>query len=310
MFEISEGDASNRKLYLAFCSRKTVFPSPQVRYVPEEGVIRSDAYEYHFDTSNYMLFRSVHAADPRRVVAKRSSIDLLANLKKFFSLHFGATDIESKLGHVEQGPVGVHALVTFYLKVFFFRVKLALSMDVSFYRDSAHIPMVLYFPADPREHLNVGSGIFYHWGLPEMHVEARAPRLGVVRGAIEKEDLPALARYGSTFCRRDGICSFGMSGQQDGGKSIDLQLSIGRSMVDRGFFPILVRPADELEEALGWNFGASNDPSRVGFYFETSGLGPGRHLWDFWMRVAPGPGRSLPESTCPKALGTITERAI
>lgn len=240
-------------------------------------VLTSSTYRYEYDAQNPMLFRSISVQGTAGIekieVARDASMEIRADVRNFFTLSWGPHDFEASLEDYRSGPLGVVGRIAFYLKVLFFKIRLALTTDVHFYRDSAHIPMVMHLPVDGRRILHPGSGVRYEW----TNVGG-----GAARGNIEMQGASdglqaSVVRRGLKACagRR---CVFHQVTGREGGVGLGMRLDLPKALVRAGFFPSAVQ-RDDLHRGL---------------YFETSGLAKGEHAYDFWIVMGGEATRACP----------------
>ncbi len=278
------------------------FADDQLQYDRVRKQITSDNYRYLFSDRNHMLFRqiSIGPASLDHIVGENSELLIQADIKNFMKFRFDSTDIESYLEQVRVGEIGANARVSFFLKIFyFFTIKLALSTDVSFYKTSANIPMVIHIPTDADSHLHPGSGILYSWetGRTRQNYQESAtmPQMTPELVKTIKGGHRVLGTLGKESCRGSTTCSFQLASTSKDGDFV-MDFSIRRELVELGFFPIYVQDAAAFKDALDWSLPPAKNRRRVGFYFETSGLTEGSHPWDFWMRLGQ---QASPQHHCP-----------
>lgn len=273
----------NKGAFLALCSQSQTgkFGSP-IFFSQKDMFISATGYRYGYQERNHILFDSISLAfygkEPGQLeVARQSDIRIRSDIKNFFSLVFDPSDIESYLESYRLGPVGAVGKVAFYLKVLFFKIKLSLTTDVSFFSDSAYIPMVMHLPYSGREHLNKGSGIVYNW-LP---VNAKVLQVEMPEFT---ENLP-IATVEKNYCK-GSFCRFSYQAQRSE-KIIGMSFRLSRDLIRMGFYPhYLEGLPKKLATKLG--LGSRSEGERTGFYFETSGLAKGDHKWDYWLSLGGG----------------------
>lgn len=272
-------------------------------FQPEKKRLYSASYSYRFDPENAMLFRSVFltASVRRFLTVFHSDLDIYSEVPGFFDLYFGGDRIESEITATHQAPLSLDANVSFFVKVLFLRLRLSLSTDVSFYRSSAHIPMVLYLPVNPKEYLAGRSGILYSWAradkvsmktdqlhMPVYEQNFSMPSLSEGSSGKNHEIPPSVRSY----CQRKGWCDFSLS-MHSAGRPLTMQFSLPLSLVQKGFFPVYVRQVSSVYQSLAWNA----EPryareGREGIFFATAGLDEGSNSWDFWLKLGgPASGR-------------------
>ncbi len=282
---------AGKEVFLASCSPQFVgelltIPS-EVSYDLKAGFVESQNYFYKFKTDNHMLFESVmiKRSDGALVeIASDGDLLIRSDVKKFFTLNFNASDIESHLKSHRSEIFGLIGTLGFYLKVAFFRISLDLDTDVHFFNSSAHIPMVLTIPVDASKKLNKKSGVLYSFFLGE----------GV---ALKSSNLPKLSTHGDNDraamaqCSRDACSyelSFGRAETNDHASlpTFSMDLILPRRLVDRGMYPQYVEDVVDAAKDMSWQIPKSyRGRKRVGLYLEVSGLNQGEHPWDFRMTL-------------------------
>jgi len=301
VYEIRDGTKSGRYSYLTNCPLSQDFsklpqkikPESPVAYDSKKGSLTSDHYRYQFSKKNQLLFTRIDIGKGERKVkiAENSDITIRVDIKNFFNFNFTSDDIESYLEDVRVGEIGTNARLSFYLKIFYlFTIKLKLNTDVSFYKDSANIPMVIHIPVDSAKNLNSPSGIIYSW---EYNSTSTKIDLGKNLQILSSENVKTvesgsdkLAALGEKTCQGSSTCRYrlGMSPGEDG---FFMDFKINKSMVKKGFFPLFTSDVGEYNDRLNWDLDLDkNEKSkRAGIYFESSGLSKGSYPWDFWLRL-------------------------
>lgn len=253
---------------------------PRVVYDLSRGEIKSRFYSYKFEKENHMLFNEVVLnGESNTVVAKNSDLYIRSDVKKFFTLNFSSSDIESKLVNHRSESLAALASIGFYLKVLFFKLTLDLTTDVAFFEKSANIPMIMTLPMDGPKRLHRKSGVLYSFNLGDdvdlKNLEVNMPELdpNLLKGDFKTAALPR--------CRE--FCIFEL-GVRTSKSKVSLSIGIERSLVEKGLFPWFVRNIDQHKEAMGWSLRKNLDmKNRVGLYLEVSQLPKGSHPWDFWI---------------------------
>jgi len=266
-----------------------------VQYQESGATLTSNNFTYAFNKKNQMLFESI-VLNGFGPLASKADLSIRSDVKKFFTLNFDSSDVESYIELYRTGPVAVVARVSFYLKILFFKIKLALMTDVSFFDDAALIPMFISLPKSGRDHLHPGSGMIYSWKMDQEGSKIRERvQLPEIQPQVVRAGYQQLAEVGRRFCEGD-MCRFGYGVVADG-KGLQLDFGIRRRLVEMGLFPQLVRDINPTRNALDWRRDRIGDlRDRRGLYLETSGLEEGEHQFDLWLRI--GQEQNW-QSTCP-----------
>ena len=271
--------SDGRYAYFTHCKRK--FPvrwqNPVVHDAPERTV-ESPYYRYRYTSENHLMFSQLelafdHPYSYPYTMAKSSDQLIRGDLKKFFTLSFGADDFEAKITAERLGAVGLVGRLSFILSVMMFEIDLALSPEVSFYRDSIHIPMVMQLPVNAPDYVHKGSGLFYSWQPG--------------RDVIWADDLTKMPEFGRdkgalSYCRQDK-CVFRLVGEV-GFQYFVMEFSLARPLVEKGFYPLLIKDLSAFEKKKDYSISRFSPEGRIAVYFETSSLAKGNHAWDFWIR--------------------------
>lgn len=287
-------------------SRKKARSSP-VYYQSNRHILNTEFYSYIFNQSNYLLFDQVWLTQMHKreksVSSMASDIYIYNDLSNFFPITFDSENIESQLENRLVGPVGVNASLSFFARILFLKLKLSLTTDVSFFKDSAHIPMVLFIPMDAKSYLNEESGVFYHWALSKtLKKRAKTIQMPIFTAKVHKllqHNSAEYAKIGLKYCRPNGFCYFMF--KINSTPTFIMQFSLAKKLVQQGFFPIFVNNLKTYEDRMEWGLSeeTTSEDSRIGFYFSTSGLSQGNHAWDFWMRLG---SKLADDSRCPHPL--------
>lgn len=287
--------------YLTQCpstSEKPSFPNA-ARFEPERNLLESEGYRYHFNSENYLQFDRIEfltTANEWETIARDSRMLIRSDVRRFFTMHFDSKQIESKLEKYRLGPLADLARLSFFLRLLFFRLDISLSTDVAFFNDAGHIPMMINIPVNAFDWLNPRSGILYTWVLSdkaqrEPHI-VKMPRLNVEE---VKKGWSHLAKTGLDYCLgADCIYKFGV---KVGGRYLVMNLSLKKKLVEHGFFPIFIDDVAAKKDTMNWKIDTSQETTRMGMYFEVSGLPKGGHPWEFWLKLG---GEEMPDETCPR----------
>ena len=284
----------------------------RIFFQPRKKRLYSRNYSYTFNKSNAMLFHSVFMTGSTRrfLAAFHSDINIYSEIPGFFDLHFGAGSIESEISSVYEGVLGINANVSFFVRVLFLRLQLSLSTDVSFYKDAAYIPMVLYLPVDPKNYLAEHSGIVYSWASSELFIKStrgiKMPVFDQKTSGFLESDFEQYKKLGRAFCRQKNWCHFSLEvGFM--GRLFTMQFSIPPGLVARGFFPVYVDHPSGIYKQLGWEFKSGfSGGGREGVFFATAGLDAGNSSWDFWLRL--GGNKAFRGGLCPYPVTVVPAR--
>ncbi|NRA45697.1 MAG: hypothetical protein HRU09_12140 [Oligoflexales bacterium] len=302
--------------YLSVCKKDiqkkySIDNRQKVFYNPDKHFLGSNEYTYFFNPENYLLFDKVLISqkNAKTLSSLNSNITILSDIKNFFTLVFDSDNIESQLENTINGPLGINGSVSFFVRVLFLKLRLSLSTDVSFYRRSAHIPMVLYLPVDATSYLNHGSGIIYNWQLSDSFKKKptyiQMPRFNKFLFSRLMNNNKDFRKFGLPYCKGSKYCYFSYKVGKD--NPFIMQFTILKDLVNAGFFPVYVADVSQFEQLMNW--GLADDlespeekmelARESGFYFSTSGLSEGNHAWDFWMQLGTGNQKT---TNCPYPL--------
>jgi hypothetical protein len=312
--ESRETTDSNKKFaYLVDCRgskglARTKFPQP-VDHKTSELNISSTSFDYHYLPTNQLLFRSLKTKTERGdlLTASRNSDFLFhLDLKRFFTLSFTNKDVESYVEATRSGPLGISGHINFYLRLLMFKIDLKLATLASFYEDSANIPMIVDVPKSGTTTLNPGSGMFYSFKPDGIEIDLAASRHPFPE--IRPEEIKAGAKsITSTGLKNCGpsVCTYDMQGRVES-KYFSLQITVPRPAVEQGFFPILVTKVEDFKQKMNLKTTDTDEPGRVGFYYENSGLEKGRFTMDYWLTLT----SSLQGGACPNPVSVKPMDAI
>jgi hypothetical protein len=280
--------------YLTSCNEFAANPFGVFPILFDEAVpkIQSFKYLYRFNRANFMQFEEIAFAKAGdgplgtewEKVASNSELLIRADVKNFFNMNFDSDEIESELENKRLGPVGHMARLTFYLRVLIFKIRMSLSTDVGFYEDSGHIPMMVTLPVNAYDYLHPASGILYSWEPSALTSQSlktiNMPRLDPVE---VKKGYVNLAKNGKKYCK-GSVCGYSYTVNLTD-RRLSMDFRIPRSIVEKGFFPHYVENVEKFREQMGWKLDKKKAQSRIGIYFEVTGLPEGGHPWDFWLRL-------------------------
>ncbi|MGE0172824.1 MAG: hypothetical protein AB7T49_08565 [Oligoflexales bacterium] len=285
-----EVEREKRYAYLGFC--KSDLPkhvSPKVRPNLAELEVATDRFRYRFSKENHLLFREffVSSGQHELLVAHDAFLKIKADVKNFFTLKFDKTDVEANLEKYRASPIALVGQLNFFLKILFFRIQVELKPEVMFFNRSAFVPMVMTMPVEGTAYLNHGSGLQYAWTFaPETILDRDLSKMPLWARYVEYRDWRSLAKLGEQYCIGDD-CFYRLVAKR-GDRWATFDFKIPRTVVARGFFPVLVAPTDP---------NSSLEKGEVGIFFESSGLAKGSYQWEFWLQVDAAP----PRDYCPTA---------
>lgn len=301
-------DVAGRYAYLTNCGPTAIQPKlpSAVAFDHIEHRLESDNYRYRFNPDNYMQFDEIsfrNAQGTYDVIAKNSKLMIRADVKNFFTMNFDSDEILSQMEAQRLGPVGNLARLSFFLKIFLFKIRMSLATDVGFFADSGHIPMMVSLPINAYDHLHPKSGILYSWELSAAGSKAaKTVDMPLLEPSDVAKGYKELGKLGTKFCK-GSECQFRYQ-VEVAGRKLAMDLGVKRSLVQRGFYPIYVEDLETYRETMGWDMTAEEAKGRVGMYFEVSGLPKGGHPWDFWMRLG-GPSQTLRRCPAWIRIGTV-----
>lgn len=286
-------DSARQYAYLAFCEDQKNYnlqiPFHTIRHDAENGEVNVPEFRYRYTRDNHLLFSRLSLSYDNKneyplVVAENADQLIRGDVKKFFTFYFDQNDIDAQIARERRGPLGLVGSVDFALRILFFKINLRLSPEVSFFPGTVFMPMVMHLPVDAREYLHPGSGLFYTWKPGrDVIVNQERSRMPSLDAGLIKSGAKNLAQQGLPYCASP-ICRFQLFGEI-ADRYFVLNFNIEKSLVEKGFFPILMSDATKAEKDLGWGVSTIREPGRMGMYFETSGLPQGNHEWEFIIRV-------------------------
>ena len=285
-FEIkSKTDGKWNYAYLTACPEKprAKVVSP-IQYVKAYDKLESATYLYNYSPSNHMLFKNVFLASAGQFnqFLSDSRLNIYADVKRFFNLHFDQSDIESKIEEHDIRELGAVAAVPFFLKILFFKIRLSLTTDVNFYEDSVQIPMYISLPVGGKDHLNEGSGILYSFKIAK----------GVVPQSIDMPLVEAKTKGDTKPWCGYSVCSYKLS-LKSSQNHMAFYFRIPLDLVKEGFYPQFVSSQKQLKALPSKYSKFMKNDDEVGFFFKTNGLSKGQHPWDFKIQFNERPGESI-----------------
>lgn len=292
VFEIRTQDM--RYAYLAFCKEKKNWNHQiafhTIKHDAPNREVRTPNFQYRYAADNHLLFQSIALPYDRPgnyplLIAENSDQVIRGDVKNFFTLNFTKDDIDAHIARERRGPLGLVGSVNFWLRILFFKIDLRLSPEVSFFQDAVFMPMVMHLPVDATQYLNPGSGLFYTWRAGrDVIIDHKHSRIPDLDAGKVKSGVDSLKSMGLPFCETK-TCRFKIVGEI-ADRLFSLDFNLRRELVERGFFPLLMRDTTKAEKDLGWAASKDRSPGRMGMYFETSGLQQGNHDWEFLIRFA------------------------
>lgn len=287
-FEIRGAD---KFAYLISCIDKKLdsnFESP-VLYDEKQRLLRTPYYRYRYSERNHLVFDDIQLVDAEfkayETVAAQSDLVIIGDVKNFLTLVFDTEDIDARISHQRQGPLGLVGGLQFFLRVLAFRIELALLPEVNFFENSLYMPMTMYLPVDAGRYLRRGSGVYYTWdrGRDSEWLFGDSEMETLDPASVDPEFKGPLSKPDPRFCT-PMKCTYSLKGKVRG-RAFSLNFGISRAAAELGFFPRLIREAAAVEKVLKRPVSRFPAPDRFGVYFETSRLPKGTHKWDFWIRI-------------------------
>lgn len=278
--------------YLAFCKEKRHWNHQlafhTIKHDPAMREVRTPNFLYRYAADNHLLFKSIALPYDRQggyplFIAEDSDQVIRGDVKNFFTLNFTKDDVDAHIARERRGPLGLVGSMNFWLRILFFKIDLRLSPEVSFFENVVFMPMVMHLPVDATQYLNPGSGLFYTWRAGrDVLIDYGRSRIPELDPEKIKAGVTSLKTLGLPFCRGQ-VCRFKIMGEI-ADRLFSLDFNIRPELVERGFFPQLMKDTMKAEAALGWAVSKDRSPGRMGMYFETSGLEQGNHDWEFLIR--------------------------
>jgi len=256
--------------------------------------ITSGTFSYKYLPTNQLLFEEIRVRraltggqEESTLAASAASLLLRLDVRNFLTLEFDNSDVESYVEATRHGDLGIVGQINFYMRLLVFKVNLKMATVASFYRSSANIPAIIDVPVNAPRRLRPGSGMIYSYNLDSTRLDATGEThpVHVYDAARIRKGWQATAELGLRTCNRTQTCVYRLGGDV-AGERFGLEMGIDRSLVERGFFPMLVHDSEQFAIDVGWEKERkTNGPPRTAMYFETSGLPKGKHRMDYWIRV-------------------------
>ncbi len=289
MVEIKSMQKVDQYGYLVDCKQDVTLKGEQVLiHNTHLRSVKGKDFEYKYSIDNHLTFDSIKVSSSKDLwyeIAKEADQLIRGDVQNFFTLNFSSDDFEARIDNERQTNLGIVGRLSFFLHLLFFKVDLRLSPEVSFYKESMFMPMVMSLPINAPEYLNSGSGLFYTWKSSDL-----------IKWSFDKSNI---AQFNSKklsnskllidsvikdYCNNQ-ICHYNIWGSVKGvQREFMLEFNIPLHLVKRGFYPQLIKSVALEERNLNWNFSRYNSDKRMGVYFEASGLPAGDHNWEFWIR--------------------------
>lgn len=278
--------------YLIYCDRRPDSISSETAgtiHDKSNQIISSKSYVYNYLPANQLLFKELFVKEKEpdgteNLAASDSRFLLHLDPKRFFTMDFNNSDIESYVEGAYTGPVGVTGLINFYLRLLLFKIDLKLATLASFYENAANLPMIVDVPKDGPKALNRGSGMFYTFkpnGVKFVY-EGYNRTVPEISATDVVANSSLFMEAGLKNCE-SSICDYNLMGTV-GQRNFSLKIVVPKKAVSQGFFPILVRNVPEFKRTLKIK-PTKDDSSMMGFYYENSGLQKGRFSMDYWIGV-------------------------
>ena len=252
VYELESKVETGQFAYITTCPSQAAFEFNQlVEFNTKQSYLESDVYKYFFNRENFMLFDRIELKLPSgtQTVAEKSELLIHSDVKNFFTMSFDSSDIESDLEKTRLGPVSDLAQLSFYLRILFFRIKMALTTDVAFYGDAGHIPMMVQLPVDATKYLNPGSGILYSWLLrgkaSTSNIQIKMPMFDQ---KLVKKGVKTIKERGLTSCQGQ-FCNYSFDVDMEG-KRLAMGFSINRDLVEKGFYPMYVDDVRRYNDSM------------------------------------------------------------
>lgn len=301
--------------YIAMCKKKKMLlvnknKPRKVTFNQKKLLIKSDHYRYLVRPKNQILFKQISVRNWNQFssLAEDSTMMIFSDLAYWpFDLNLDSSNIRSVIRHTWQGTVGVNIGVSFFLHIAMLKIDLSLLSDVSFYKDAAYIPMVLYFPVEAKKFLNPPSGIIYHWSLPKRlsnsDLHFTMPEFTGDPNEQKKRQGEILTQYCSAYKK---TCSFNF--QVKGEVGVDMNFSLSLDLVKAGFYPQYIKEPYNNSDKLGWELESNNSKNdEVGLFFRSANLTEGHHSWDLWLKPRLNHQKKSRQCPYPAFLRTINK---
>ncbi|MBF0208534.1 MAG: hypothetical protein HQK53_16785 [Oligoflexia bacterium] len=255
----------------------------------QKNCLTSPVYEYYFHPQNHLLIKKLYYLN--KLIIDEGQLLLHLNLKNFFTLNIDEDDIKSTVNSINLATTQVKEDISFFYQLLFFKIPLKMDTSLTFSPRQAHLPMKISAPATAEKYLHVGSGILYSWNDHKQLLNFISPSSSSSQVAIAdadpqliKKGTSELAKIGKKNCdNSSAICTFTLQAKVDEQTSAEVTVTIPVAIVEQGFFPLLVRDTQKFQQEL---FGITRPAaSRMGMYFEASGLQKGDFIIDYWITL-------------------------
>ncbi|MBF0314575.1 MAG: hypothetical protein HQK50_12015 [Oligoflexia bacterium] len=241
--------------------------SADTKLYSDQGMISTPKYNYYFHPKNHLLLEKLYSlGQQQKLVVREGKLLMRLNIKNFFNMNITENDIQSKVLFVEKDSGGnsITEKINFFYKFLFFKINIQMNAVIVFFEDRATITMTAIAPARADRFVKGGSGIFYHWQKQEgiEFLSEQFPHYdeALVARTIGSENND-LQKVGLKFCK-DTSCVYTITSKISE-QQVDLQFKVPRTIVERGFFPMLIQ-----------------NSNKMGIYFEISGLDEGSFTFE------------------------------
>jgi len=288
--------------YLVTCNDPSATISrfqQDVTHTQEKFIVESDLYSYQYLENNQLMYKYFSMQDPdtgQRVIGGSDANMLIyLDLRNFFTLALENEQVRSIVSGTWTGPLGTISNVSFYLNLFLLKLDLKMDSSISFYKNSAMIPMKFEAPAHSPNILNEGAGILYYWKNEGTTIDQSQPQntLPNANTKVALESYKELAKIGLSYCKEDK-CKFVLKGELTKNK-FAIELVVPKYMVEDGFFPMYVGDTKKFVKDMQWDALQEKAPM-IGIYYNNSGLRKGMHEMSQWIRT----GEQDFAKTCPE----------
>lgn len=275
--------------YLVECQQHPkieIEPRNPVTVDPAKRLIKSAEYLYTYHPRNELLYESLIARTSTGEMVNatyKSDVAIRLDIKRFFTLEFDNSDVESYVMASQAGPVGLVEGVSFFLRLLAFKIDLKLSTIASFFEKSANIPMLIDVPRNGPDVLHRGSASLYSFKIDKASLNTTHPMstMPVYKGLQTAEEQQAQTKAVLERCA-ETECRFRLMGNVE--KDIfAIDMKVPRNVVEMGFYPVYVEDVGSFRKAADWKKDPRADGNSRAFVYETSGLAKGRYKIDTWI---------------------------
>ncbi len=275
--------------YLVECEQHTsaeIAPRRPVTADPTTRQIRSAEYLYTYHPRNELLYEDLTARTSSGEMVRtayESDIAIRLDIKRFFTLEFNNSDVESYVTASNSGALGLVEGVSFFLRLLAFKIDLKLSTIASFFEKSANIPMVIDVPRHAPDVLHSGSGSLYSFKVDKALFDTTHPMssMPLYRGPQSIDEAKARIKALLERCTTKQ-CGFRLMGKVEN-DTIAIDMKVPRDVVEMGFYPVFVEDVRAFRKQNGWKNDPRADGQSRAFFYETSGLSKGRYKMETWI---------------------------